>query len=168
VNYRHRLLVFLLAAPLAIPPGVAAQAAVAGIVREDGTGRPVPGVEIRTLDKGLTATTDSMGRFLVAGKYTGTDRLLFRKIGYLPAMIAIAFVTGDTIRANQLLIPNTVELEPIVVEANPRRSGGIGRDGFESRQALGFGRFYDTPMLRANEHLGLADLLRRQGASWSS
>jgi hypothetical protein len=61
------------------------------------------------------------------------------------------------------MIPSAVVLAPVVVEANPRRSGGIGRDGFESRRALGFGKFYDTPLLRENEHLRLDDLLRRQG-----
>jgi hypothetical protein len=39
----------------------------------------------------------------------------------------------------------------------------MGREAFDERRRMGFGRFYDSAVLRESEHLRLDDLLRRQG-----
>jgi hypothetical protein len=54
-----------------------------------------------------------------------------------------------------------VELEPLEVRGQPRAPRGIGREAFEERRRMGFGRFIDSTVLRRSEHLKLSDLLRR-------
>jgi hypothetical protein len=53
------------------------------------------------------------------------------------------------------------ELAPIEVKARPDPPRGMGiRESFEERRRLGFGKFIDSTVLRANEHRRMVDLLR--------
>jgi hypothetical protein len=156
-------LTFLISLLLGVP-SLAAQSAMSGTVREDGSGRPLLGVEVILEGTGRAATTAENGRYLLSGLTPGRTTVVFRMVGYLPVRVPVLLVAGDTLRANATLIASEVVLDPIVVEGKPSTVGvGMGREAFDERRRLGFGRFYDSATLRESEHLRLDDLLRRQG-----
>jgi hypothetical protein len=127
----------------------------------DSSGKPLPGVEVLIEGTILKVTTGENGRYLLSGVPAGQWRVLFRLVGHLPVRVGVQLAADDTTRVNAVLIPSTTVLDPIIVNAPTPR--GDGREAFEERRKLGFGRFYDSTMLRKSEHLRLPDVLRRQG-----
>src|SRR5688500_15249050 len=142
-------------------PTLAAQSALAGIVRADSSGQPLAAVEVLIQGTSLKATTGPNGRYHVDRAPAGLCIVLFRLVGYLPSRSEVLLTPGDTTRANAMLIQGVMVLDPITVRGKSPR--GEGREGFEERRRLGFGKFYDSLVLRRSEHLRLGDLLRRQG-----
>ena len=136
---------------------------MSGIVRTDSSGRPLAGVEVVILGTNARGVTAANGRYVIAAAPTGRRVVLFRLVGFLPTRTEVMLTAGDTTRANALMIPGAFVLDSIAVRSTPQRSTGEGRDGFEERRRLGFGKFYDTLDLRRSEHLQLRDLLRRKG-----
>lgn len=132
-----------------------------GIVRDDSTARPLPGVEVLVAGTSHRATTGEDGRYQLTGLAAGRVQVLFRAVGYLPARVEVVLVDGQTTRVNQSLGASVVQLDPIeVTEAPPAGLAGVG---FEERRRMGFGVFYDSEELRELEHLKPSDLLRRKG-----
>jgi len=145
---------------LLLPGSLLGQAVVTGIVREDSTGRRLPGVDVIIEGTAQRAVTDETGRFalrLVPGGYVA----LFRLIGFAPVRLAVRVGELDTIFANASLVPSALPLPPLEVEAKPDGPRGLGLEAFEERRRMGFGRFIDSTVLRRSEHLSLADMLRR-------
>jgi len=145
--------------------GVSAQATLSGIVRNDSTGAPIPGVEVILNGTPHAGTTNAQGRYLITGLPTGTYQLIFRLVGHLPLRIDVRLTAGDTTRANAMLIPSTVVLAPVIVTGAPSTRGvGIGREAIVERQRLGFGRFVDAEKLRRYESfLNVDNVLEREG-----
>lgn len=140
---------------------LAAQSALAGIVRDDSTGRPLPGVEVLLGGTAHTTVTNAAGRYVLAGLPAGRYQAVFRMVGYLPARAEVVLAAGDTLRLNQVLVPSAVVLDPIEVTGAP--DVGLARQGFHERMKMGFGRFYEPEELREMEHMKLSDVLRRKG-----
>jgi hypothetical protein len=140
-----------------------AQSVLSGIVREDSSGRALSLVEVVIEGSGLKAVTGLNGRYVIEAVPAGRRMVMFRLVGYLPTRFEVLLTPGDTTRANVVLIRSVMRLDSIIVRAEPSRPRGEGREGFEERRRLGFGRFYDTVDLRRSEHLQLRDLLRRKG-----
>ena len=142
-----------------------AQATLAGIVRNDSTGAPIPGVEVILNSTPHAGTTNAQGRYLITGLPSGTYQLIFRLVGHLPLRIDVRLTQGDTTRANATLIPSTVVLNPVIVTGAPSTRGvGIGREAITERQRLGFGRYVDAVKLRRYESfLNLDNVLEREG-----
>ncbi|HET9274655.1 MAG TPA: carboxypeptidase regulatory-like domain-containing protein [Gemmatimonadales bacterium] len=145
------------------PFPLSAQSALAGIVREDSTGRPLASVEVLVEGTSARAVTGPNGRYAIAGLAPGSRVVLFRLIGFLPLRLPVRLAAGDTTRANALMVPSTVVLDSIVVAGRQPGPRGIGVEAFEERRKMGFGKFYDSTDLRRSEHLRLGDLLRRKG-----
>lgn len=152
--------VFLLG--LLVTP-LAGQAVMRGIVRNDSTGAPIPGVEVLLNGTPHTTTTNAQGRYVLAGMPAGTFQAFFRLIGHLPVRSDVRLTAGDATRANAMLIRSDVVLDPIIVTGAPSTRGvGMGREGFDERRRLGFGRYLDSEELRRLEGtLHLNDVLRR-------
>lgn len=140
---------------------LAAQTTMVGIVRDDSTGRPLPGVEVLLGGTAHTTITNAAGRYVLAGLPAGNHQAIFRIVGYLPARVTVLLSAGDTLRVNQVLVPSTVVLDPIEVIGEPEV--GLAGQGFYERMKMGFGRFYEPEELRKMEHLQLSDVLRRKG-----
>lgn len=138
-----------------------AQAAMQGIVRDDSTARPLPGVEVLVAGTSHRTTTGEDGRYLLSGLPAGRFQVLFRAVGYLPARIEVVLTDGETTRVNQSLGTSVVQLDPIEVTETP--TVGLAGTGFEERRKQGFGVYYDSEELRRLEHLKPSDLLRRKG-----
>lgn len=142
----------------AIAPRAEAQSVVSGTVREDSTGRALPGVEIQIEGAKQRALTDSAGRYALEIA-TGNRVVSFRLPGYQPLRMRV-IVKRDSVNADATLVRAfATQLEAVRVNA-PQRTMGIGRDGFAERRAMGFGKFVDSTVLRKKEGSRLSDVLR--------
>ena len=96
---------------------LAGQAVLSGVVRQDSSGKPLPGVEV-LLDKSKHQTvTDASGRYVLPGLPTGRKVILFRYVGYRPDRQWVQLSKEDTVRLNATLVPATTQLDPIIVKA---------------------------------------------------
>jgi hypothetical protein len=145
---------------LFLSPSLHGQGALTGTVR-DSAGRPLAGVEVVLEDSDRQTQTDQSGRYLLGNLPLGAHSALFRLVGYRPIRLHVQLTRADTIRTDlQMLRSEVQELEPVEVTARPPRPRGIGREGFEERRALGFGRFFDSTDMRKAEHRRLSDVLQ--------
>lgn len=156
-HYRSLALLALLAG--AASP-LAGQAAVRGEVREEGTGRPLPGVRVVMERTFQQAITDANGRFLIGDLPLGTRTLLFSSIGHVPMRLQITLTMGDTTRADVQLMADPFRLDTLVVTApgpgrpNPRLAE------FEARRRTGIGFHLDSAYLRRAEGRRMSEVLR--------
>lgn len=151
----------LLLLPFASP--LTAQAVMMGTAIEDSTRRPLAGVEVILEGTRKQTTTDGSGRFLLDDLPTGNKVVLFRSVGYRPQRVRVMLNKSDTTRVEAVLISDRVRLEPIVVTGAPDRPRGIGREAFEERRRLGFGKFMDTTELRHRSYARMSDVLASMG-----
>lgn len=149
---------------LLAPGTLPAQAVLSGTVRDDSTGAPLAGVEVLLNTTSFKAETNAQGRFVLGGLPAGTYQVIYRLLGHLPVRLDVTLRPGDTTRANASLIKSAVVLNPVIVtgEAETTRGVGLGREAFEERRRLGFGRFFDAATLREFDgHLHLDHLVSR-------
>ena len=93
---------FVLAASLVLAAGATAPPALAqgaigtisGTVRERGTERALPGVQIRVVGTQRGAVTDPSGRYRIAALPTGTVQLVAQHIGYAPQPRTVTLTTS--------------------------------------------------------------------------
>ena len=140
--------------------GASGQAVLAGIVREDSTGRAMPGVEVLVEGTKRQTVTDGSGRYLLIDLPTGVRVALFRSLGYRPVRHRIRLVEEDTVLADARLVTEGIALPPIEVTGRPPAPRSL-REGFEERRRNGTGIFIDSAELRRSDHMRLADMLRR-------
>ncbi len=98
--------------------GAAGAAVAAGAVRgvvTDPDGRPVASAQVHVAGTAAGATTDSAGRFVVAGVPAGSAALRVRRVGFGAESVAVAVGAGDTARAVVRLRPATQALSQVVV-----------------------------------------------------
>lgn len=147
------------------PTSLAAQAAMTGIVREDSSGRPLEGVEVLINGTAHRVVTGANGRYQLEGLQPGIFQVVFRTVGHIPVRMDVLLTAGETTRANATLVRSDVVLDPIVVTGEPMADVGLAGPGFEERRKMGFGRFVLPEEMRRSEHMGLHDVLRRQGVN---
>ena len=155
--------------PLALvvwPAILQAQGTVSGTVREDGSNRPLAGVEVLLEGSKKITQTNEAGQFTLSDLPTGNKVVLFRSIGFRPSRVRVILRKGETVTADAVLVSETVRLEGIVVTGRPDAPRGIGgRESFEERRRLGFGKFMDSIDLRRHNNARVSDLLTRMGVS---
>ncbi|HKP27806.1 MAG TPA: carboxypeptidase-like regulatory domain-containing protein [Gemmatimonadales bacterium] len=136
---------------------LAAQAAITGVIKEDSSKAKVAGVEviIQSLDK--KATTDTAGRFTLAGLDHGIHIILVRGIGYQPIRLQAYLVTNDTLEVELSIRKSVVELAPLEVTASAVPSG---LQEFEERRNSAMGEFIDWTRLRKEEFRRTSDMFR--------
>ena len=134
---------------------------IAGTVRQDSTARPMAGVEVLLEGSERKTTTDAAGRFVLGSLARGSAVVLFRSVGYRPVRVSVQLVSADTVQVNAVMVrEGTQQLDPVEVKAVPAAPRGLGREAFEERRKLGFGRFIDSAELRRSEMRRTSDLLR--------
>ncbi|HUR95402.1 MAG TPA: TonB-dependent receptor [Gemmatimonadales bacterium] len=93
------------------------EGAVAGRVREQGSGRSLDAVQV-LVDERVGAVSDTGGLYRVRGVRTGWHRVAARLIGYRGVVLDSVFVrAGATVTADFELEASAVELAPLVVTA---------------------------------------------------
>lgn len=151
-------------APLAQAQG----ASLRGRILDATTGAPVAGATIAATTAGLSARTDSAGRYSLDGLKVGIHRFLVTASGYARGSVSLAFaarermerdlelepmgapVAADTAKAQ--LLPN------VPVTADP----ALGRRflDFERRRATGRGQYLTRADFERNNFYTLQDAMR--------
>ena len=136
------------------------QVTVTGVVREDGTRRPLPAVVIQIEGTKRQTTSDSAGRYRIDAP-SGNRVALFRTIGHHPLRLRLILSKGDSVTADADLVKQLAqELEPLETTAKPTPPRGFGYESFGERRKLGLGKFMDSVELRRYEGRKVADVLR--------
>lgn len=135
------------------------QTVITGTVREDSSGRRLAGVEVILEGANQRAVTNEAGRYVFSNLSAGRYVALFRLVGFAPVRQSVLVSNVDTVWANAALVASPVALPPLEVEAKPPLPRGIGREAFEDRRRMGFGKFFDSTVFRRSENRYLKDLL---------
>ncbi len=145
---------------LVVSTQLSGQAVLTGLVREDATGRPLSGVEILVEGSDRNTVSDKAGEYAFKSVPRGLQVVLFRLVGFRPFRIRVELGEGAVTRLDANLVPFAIRLDPLVVTGEPKQPRGMGREAFEERRRLGFGKFIDSLELRRSEDRRLSDLLR--------
>jgi hypothetical protein len=87
-------------------------------------GIPVPGAEVRVQGTDAGTRTDEQGAFRFANAPKGVQTLLFRRIGYLPASLAVRVPEGsDTLTV--MMVPSRSILDTVQVRASLNVLAGV-------------------------------------------
>ena len=122
----RRSFLLLVTAVLALASSATAQGTVgtvSGIIRERGTERAIPGVQVRVVGTQRGALTDAAGRYRIAGVPTGTVQVAAQLLGYAPQSRSVQ-VGSEGATADFTLAAAVTTLDQVVVTAtgqNERR-----------------------------------------------
>lgn len=153
-------LVLLLAGALVGPAPLLAQAALRGVVVEEGTDRPISGVRVMLERTYQQTVTDQAGRFFLADLPLGTRTVLFSSIGHIPLRLQVTLLQGDTAFADVGLITDPLRLDSVVVTAPSTARVNPRLVEFEERRRLGIGFHLDSAYLRRAEGRRFSEVLR--------
>lgn len=98
------------------PADTTAVGAIAGVVRDE-RGEPIARARVAIEALAVQTFTDSAGRFVLAGLPASTVSVVFRFLGYRPAVATLAVPTGQTLNLGISLVPLAEELTAVVVQA---------------------------------------------------
>jgi outer membrane receptor protein involved in Fe transport len=108
---------FALLAAGSVRPAWAQNGAIAGVVTDSATGRPIAGAILTVTDGRRGAVTDTAGAYRIRALRAGSYSLSVRAVGYAPLRRdSITVTAGATAMANIDMRPRAVELAPLVVE----------------------------------------------------
>ncbi len=119
-------------------------ASVTGTVVARESGAPLPGVRVAVGDGGISAVTDSRGRYLLRGVPTGSQTLSFSRLGYGAANERVQLAAGERRAVDVRLDARPLALDPVAVLLERTRMVGDpltadvipGSAAFLSRQEL--------------------------------
>ncbi|MCL4865468.1 MAG: carboxypeptidase-like regulatory domain-containing protein [Gemmatimonadales bacterium] len=138
-----------------------AQSVLTGTVLQDSLRTALGGVEVLVEGANRQTVTDATGRFELRDLSVGTHIVLFRLPGFRPLRTSVRLQSGVTTRIDTIMVRESVQtLDSITVTGKVTRGVGLGREAFEERRAMGFGRFIDSEELRRSEHRSVADIFR--------
>ena len=122
VNIHRAITPALLSLALAVT--VAAQApTIAGRVITPG-GAPVAGAEVRVEGSESGTRTDELGAFRLVNAPKGVQTVLFRRIGYLPALLAVR-VTDSADTVTVMMVPSRSSLDTVKVTESLNVIAGV-------------------------------------------
>src|SRR5687768_10341186 len=101
-------------------PGLNGQAVISGRVREDATGRVMPGVEVLFEGAKRATVTDDTGCHTLRDLSSANRVALFRFIGSHPVRIRMLLGRTNSVTADATMVPRLVRLEPLVVTGQPK------------------------------------------------
>ena len=106
-----------LSAALFLPAALLAQGEtgrITGVVSDSGSGQPITSATVLVVGTTFGATTDTEGRYAIAGVPAGTHEIRVQRIGFRPQTATIAVAGGQTVARNFQLLTQTVQLEAVV------------------------------------------------------
>lgn len=142
-----------------MPQSASAQsrAVLTGRVVADSTERPLVGASVLLPAQALHATTDSVGRFRIAGVPAGVHEVLVRLIGFEPYRGRLGFQSSDSVAIEVVMAPAVVSL-PDVLVATTLTSRKLVE--FTERRRLGIGHFLDSTDIAKGPGTRMSDKLR--------
>jgi TonB-linked SusC/RagA family outer membrane protein len=99
--------------------------AISGVVADEMSGRPLPGVVVSIRGTTLTTTTNEQGRFLFTTVPAGAQVLQLENLGYATMTRTVTVVAGQTATANISMAQTALALGEIVVTGVS--GGGVER-----------------------------------------
>ena len=110
-------------ASLVLVPPSSAYAQSAGVVRgkvtADGSGTPLPDVQVYIVGSRRGGVTNEAGRFVIVGAPAGALTIRAQKIGYAPAQRSVTVVANDSATADFVLNATALSLDEVVVTGTP-------------------------------------------------
>ncbi|MDE2661458.1 MAG: carboxypeptidase regulatory-like domain-containing protein [Gemmatimonadota bacterium] len=106
-----------------------------GRVRDAATQRPVTAAAISLAGRAEASETNRQGQFVLSGVPVGAYELSVRSLGYAPLVHPVVVSRGTTTEIEIGLVPDPVEMEPIVATAT--RSRRLEVKGFYERKYWG-------------------------------
>ena len=106
-----------------------------GLVRDAGTDEPVAAAAVSILGEFGETSSNRRGRFVLSGVPVGRREIAVRHLGYAPFRHSVAVARGRTTEIEIGLVPEPVELEPLV--ATVLRSRRLETRGFYERKYWG-------------------------------
>ena len=167
VQLTRRLSLVLLPWALAAHALAAQQGAgLRGLVSDKSTGRPVAGAQIAIVGENRRTTTDSSGRFSLAGLPAGEAHLTVRAAGFPQRRVAINLVEAGTIdRAIELDSTAATRMAeaqalPEVSVTAPATRVNYRLVDFERRRQLGRGQFMTESEIVKSGAYNVADAVK--------
>jgi hypothetical protein len=145
---------------LVVPGGVAAAqsrfASLRGNVLADSSNLPLRGAQVSIPRLGKTASTDSLGGFLLVGIEAGQEIVMVRRIGFKSVASQLRFAAGDTLEVDILMLPTVQRLAEVQVKGKSRPAKF---SDFDRRRAEGFGHFITEEQLANQQNRLLSEVV---------
>lgn len=116
-------------------------APVRGIV-VDAAGKPLGNAMVALSSNPSAVTTESNGRFEIAGQRLGTQSVLVRRLGYEPVEVVVNVTAQPSAPLTVTLDEFVPIIESVVIEA--RHNAALEQVGFARRRHYGLGRYYEA------------------------
>lgn len=127
---------------LALPSSGSAQTAtLRGRVLSAATRQPVPNATVSLTNQARETRTDSLGQFTLRDLRPGEVTLVVQAVGFAPARATVPLSAGPPLDLDIDLDPVSAVLDSVVTEADADAPRNMGMREFESRRAIGIGRF---------------------------
>jgi len=146
---------------LALSSNASAQSAtLRGRVLSAATRQPIPNATVSLTDQARETRTDSLGQFTLRDLRAGEFTLVVQAVGFAPARATVPLSAGPPLDLDIDLDPLTTMLDSVVTEADADAARNMGMRDFESRRAMGIGRFITRTDLLQNRGRTLDAVLR--------
>jgi TonB family protein len=152
----------LCAASLAAAAPAAAQTGViAGSVRDE-EGLGVAGAELQTVAGSIQGQTNESGEFRIPGVPSGAQRVIVRRLGFVPDTSIVQVPAGGVVTLDVRLRRMTQELGAVEVRGERRaRATGPHADFYERAERGTGGRFITRDMIDRRNPMLLTDMFRQ-------
>lgn len=141
--------------------------AVMGVVVDRDSRQPVEGAAValvlqdssRAAPTGHRTLTDAAGRFLLTGVDDGRYLVTLDAFGYAPMEDTVNYRSRMGLRVQVEMVPEAVELDPLLVMTEVR-SSTLDTNGFYERRRRGIGRFVSREEMGAGVLPRVSDIFR--------
>ncbi len=108
---------------------------IEGVVTDGETGAPMAGAQVSVQGTTLGNITNSEGYYFILNVPPGTRSVRFNFTGYAPAVVErVQVMAGNTARVNAAMRMAIIQLEILVIEADPEPM--VPRDNVQTKQRL--------------------------------
>lgn len=132
-------------------------ASLAGTVAAAG-GSPIAGVRVSLDGTERSATTDSLGHFLLSKLPLGSQTVEVRRVGFAPVRRAVELRRGDVTQVDVTLTERVVTIDSVQVVGRPANADPTGF--LRRRKQIGGDHFFDHSEIESLATQKLSDVLR--------
>lgn len=118
---------------------------IQGQVTEEGTGRPLTGIQVRVMDTNLGSLTNDQGRYRITGVPAGDLSLRAEGLGYRTVTREVTLQSGQTLEVDFELPISAIQMDEVVAVAYGQRTR---REIGSSISTVGAGSISETPLAR--------------------
>lgn len=127
---QRQILAFAVAAfipALAIAQGTTGT--ITGVLREEGSGRPIPNARVTIVGTGIAVPSRDDGTYIIRGAPAGAQEVRTLTLGYASQKLSVTVPADGTATLNFTLTPSAIQLAEIVTTATgEQRKNEVGND----------------------------------------